>query len=178
MTIGDGNEITASNCLWVSYGYNPEQVAVVNMTVGLLNAGLNGGPNVWESLLMLGGNGGTGVMNQSGGTVTVGPNGVVLGWWDVGNYSQKTIGIYNLNGGILAMPNVQRGSPWGVGKGYFNFNGGTLQATPSNDKFMEGPTAATVQEGGGVIDTNGNDITIAQKLEHGGTAALRQKMVA
>ena len=171
MTIDAGNEVTVNNALYVSGGYDPDQVSVINMTDGTLNVGLAGGTEPYDSTLMLGGNAGTGVMNQSGGTVTVGVNGVDLGWWDDGAFAQKTIGIYNLNGGVLSTSNVHQGSPYGVGKGYFNFNGGVLQASQDNMTFMEGLTAATVLEAGAVIDTNGYTITIAQKLEHGGAAA-------
>ena len=126
MDIVAGNTITVGNNMFVSTDYNPTQVGIVNMSGGTLTVGAVTGGAPWENCLVLGGNAGTGIMNQSGGTVTVGAQGVILGWWDQPDYSQKTIGIYNLDGGELDTPLIVQGSPYGVGKGYFNFNGGLL----------------------------------------------------
>jgi autotransporter-associated beta strand protein len=69
-------------------------------------------------------------------------------------------GIVNLGGGVLTTSLLQKGASDGT----LNFHGGTLRAGASNANFMNGLTAAYVYGGGGTIDTNGNDITIAQPL--------------
>jgi autotransporter-associated beta strand protein/T5SS/PEP-CTERM-associated repeat protein len=108
---------------------------------------------------MIIGEGGTGTLTVSGsGVVNIGTNGFQLG------ANASGIGTLNLNGGTL-----QGGSVFeGAGLGTFNFNGGTLQATAASATFMTGLTAANVQSGGAVIDSNGFAITIAQALLDGG----------
>jgi autotransporter-associated beta strand protein len=69
-------------------------------------------------------------------------------------------GIVNLGGGVLTTPLVQKGTSDGT----LNFHGGTLRASAANANYMSGLTAAYVYGEGGTIDTNGNDITIAQPL--------------
>ncbi|MGC4014360.1 MAG: autotransporter-associated beta strand repeat-containing protein [Luteolibacter sp.] len=111
----------------------------------------------------------TGTLNvNSGGTVTFGtgmPNsgasgaggapGVVLG-------RDSATGTINLaTGGTLASAkDIIRGT----GTGNFNFNGGTLKALATRTTFLQGLTAATINTGGAIIDTNGFDITIGQAL--------------
>ncbi len=70
-------------------------------------------------------------------------------------------GIVNLNGGTVTTPVVTKGPG---ANGTFNFNGGTLRPTAANTSFMTGLTAANVFAGGAKIDTNGQNITIAQPL--------------
>jgi autotransporter-associated beta strand protein len=55
-----------------------------------------------------------------------------------------------------------------VGSSTFNFNGGTLQAVGDQPTYLQGLDNAYVKVGGAKIDTQGYDITIAQKLRHGG----------
>jgi autotransporter-associated beta strand protein len=45
-----------------------------------------------------------------------------------------------------------------------NFDGGTLRPTVSSTAYMSGLTNAFIKAGGARFDTNGNDITIAQRL--------------
>ena len=59
----------------------------------------------------------------------------------------------------------------GQGTGVFNFNGGVLKAnTGAVNAFMTGLTSANVQTGGAIIDSNGQSITIGQKLVSGVTS--------
>lgn len=107
------------------------------------------------------GEGGTGILNVSGtGLVTVSDTteGIRLGAVGTGN------GTVNLNGGTIQTTLVSKGA----GSGTFNFNGGTLRAGGSTANFMTGLTAANVNGGGAVIDSNSFDITIAQPLLNGG----------
>ena len=109
---------------------------------------------------------GTGTFNQSGGTFTTGE--VSLGADTTGGS-----GTYNLSGGTLTTTDVRRGP----GTGVFNFNGGTLQASRNDNPgaasnpttFMTGLSAANVQAGGAIIDTNGFNVTVAQTLSHDAT---------
>jgi autotransporter-associated beta strand protein len=100
---------------------------------------------------------GTGTFTQSGGTANA--DCLYLG------LLSGSSGTYNLNGGTLAVAYVSGGS----GAGAFNFNGGLLQAAGgAASAFLGGLTGAYVQSGGAKIDTNGQNITIAQPLLDGG----------
>ena len=77
-----------------------------------------------------------------------------------------TTGIINLNSGGLLQTNL----PFtGAGfTGYFNFSGGTLQATAFSANFLPGAKYAYVNDGGAVINDGGNAITITNNLLQGG----------
>src|SRR5262249_39674219 len=75
-------------------------------------------------------------------------------------------GTYNLSGGVLKTAAVFKGNAPGTAT--FNFNGGTIVPTSSTATFMQGLTAANVQAGGAVFNTNGKSITVAQSLMHSG----------
>ena len=102
-------------------------------------------------------NGGA-VTFYSDGGVTVGGTGAL----NLGNGGSTGVYAYNLNGGTLTVPQIQKVS--GGASGAFNFNGGTLKAATTNASFMQGLTAANVQAGGAIIDSDGKDITIDQAL--------------
>ncbi|MFD0895462.1 autotransporter-associated beta strand repeat-containing protein [Luteolibacter ambystomatis] len=97
---------------------------------------------------------GTGMANSSA-SGTGGAAGVVLG-------RDGGIGTINLaTGGTLASAkDIIRGT----GTGTFNFNGGTLKALATRATFLQGLTAANINTGGAIIDSNGFDITIGQAL--------------
>jgi autotransporter-associated beta strand protein len=113
---------------------------------------------------MLVGEQGFGVLNVRGGTVSVvgsqaNTTGLALG----GNEANDTAtGIVNLISGTLSVPRVltEESSDTSI----FNFNGGTLMANQSTTTFMQGLNNAYVYSGGAVIDSAGNQITIAQNL--------------
>ncbi len=109
---------------------------------------------------MLIGWGGNGTMNQNGGLVTVGQEGVGFN----GGGTPTATGVYNLSGGVLNTAAVYKmGTIATDGSGTFNFNGGTLQASaptgnrpifmgPGNPNLSDGTvlpgmTAANVQAG-------------------------------
>jgi autotransporter-associated beta strand protein len=97
-----------------------------------------------------------GKLNITGGTLSANA-GVTLGYHTGGS------GTVNLNSGTLSTTMVTKGA----GTGTFNFNGGTLQASASAAaNFMSGLTAANVKAGGASIDSNGVNITIGQALLH------------
>jgi len=117
-----------------------------------------------------GNNSGTATFYQNGGTVTfysdVATTVGGTGYLNLGNGSSTGTYTYNLNGGALTVPSIQKSSSGASGT--FNFNGGTLKPTANNATFMQGLTAANVQANGAIIDTAGNNITIAQSLTDGG----------
>ncbi len=103
---------------------------------------------------------GTGVYALEGGTAN-------LGVLRVGQNSTAS-GTFHLRGGELNVSEISSGS---TGTRVFNFDGGILRPTGSSESFMnmgEG-SAASVLEGGAIIDTNGHDVTIGQTLVHGGS---------
>ena len=106
---------------------------------------------------------GTGTVNQTGGTVNTST--VELG----GNGS--TASTYNLSGGTLATSMIDTAGSNSTSPSVFNFNGGTLQANgpaPATlyGRFTTGLTAANVQSGGAIIDSNGQTVWFAQSLVH------------
>jgi autotransporter-associated beta strand protein len=120
---------------------------------------------------------GTSTFTQNGGTVTFFSDGGTTaggtGSLNLGNGGSTGTYAYNLNGGTLTTPSVSKTSAGANGS--FNFNGGTLKATTSTTTFMQGLSAANVQNGGAVIDTNGYNITIGQALLDAGTGGLTKQ---
>jgi len=126
---------------------------------------------------------GIGVFNISGGTVTESTTGnAIIAGNSAGSvgiisimgnasvnaagrvafaWSAGSTGIVNLVGGTLSTPVVNTNA---VGYSLFNFNGGTLRATASTNRFMAGLSAAYVYGGGAVIDSGTNVIVIGQSL--------------
>ena len=139
---------------------------------GTLN--LNGGTlnlNANTDLRFSTGNGsGTSAVNLNGGTITswsgnqTGAGSGVLDLNQAGGANANN--TFNLNGGTLTIAQVMANQS--SGSSTFNFNGGTLKATASTTTFMQGLSAANVQLNGAIIDTAGNNITIAQNLTDGG----------
>jgi len=169
---------TATARTWFVVGQNANSNGTATITGGTLNVNTSGGGNFQVGVNAGGTNilnvGGTaqvllnnnaglwiasdnassnGTVNQSGGLMSVSGSGSVV-------VGRAGTGVYNLNGGTLRTPGVTRGS----GTGTFNFNGGTLMPTAASATFFQGLTAAYVQAGGAVIDTNGVDVTVAQPL--------------
>ncbi|HEY1684484.1 MAG TPA: autotransporter-associated beta strand repeat-containing protein [Tepidisphaeraceae bacterium] len=109
---------------------------------------------------------GNGTVNQNAGTVTFySDNGTTVGGTGtliLGEGSSSGTYTYNLNGGTLNVPSIVHYS----GTGIFNFNGGLLQPTGNTTTFMSNLTAANVQAGGAIINTNGYNVTIPQPLIH------------
>ena len=65
----------------------------------------------------------------------------------------------------------------GSGTSTFVFNGGLLRAgSGANGNFMSGLGTAYILSGGATIDSNGNDLTIAQGLLDGGTGGGLTKL--
>jgi autotransporter-associated beta strand protein len=118
----------------------------------------------------------TNVINQSGGTITFYSNaGATVG--GSGDLDLQNAGTsvcsntYNLNGGLLIVPQIDSSTT--TGERVFNFNGGTLKAAKANTTFMNlgaGNAVANVRNNGAIIDDGGYAITIAQPLIHSAIA--------
>ena len=122
----------------------------------------------------------TGIVNQTGGSMTntvsqtwIAESGAgtwnlnggvdVLGFVLLTRLSGAT-GTLNLNGGDLFATQIQDTG----GNGAFNFNGGTLHARAGSGNFLQAAAGITIQSGGAVINSEGNDIAITQTLSNGG----------
>ena len=103
---------------------------------------------------------GTGVFNQTGGTNTVGipaTEGAVILARQLGS-----TGTYNLNGGLLQLYGLSRGS----GNAMFDASGGTFRAM---DSFATGVTMTlTGAYGPAVFDANGNTLTLRGSISGSG----------
>ncbi len=105
---------------------------------------------------------GTGTLTVSGtGALNVNGDMLVVGNGGSGN------GTVNLDGGTITTKRVLEGSG---GISAFNFDGGLLRAgTGALLNFFTGIDTAIVEDGGAVIDSNGQTIAINSSLLDGGT---------
>jgi uncharacterized protein (TIGR03382 family) len=114
----------------------------------------------------------TGTLTISGGNIafysnagtTAGGTGVV----DLMKGTGTGTNTLNLNGGTLAANQIKATSA--TGTRVINFNGGTLKSSSSTlaSTFLASSVATTanVRNGGAIVDTNGNSVTIGQTLVH------------
>ena len=151
MNVINGGTLTANN--WLIVG-RQGGVGVLNVSGnGLITKSSNNPFYVGFSYST---GGATGTVNQNGGSVISAATLTFAA-------SSPDVGTYNLNGGVLAVPQVTQGS----GNAIFNFNGGALRANSgASSNFVSGLTRANVRNGGAIIDTNGQNITVAQSLVH------------
>lgn len=145
----DGN-MTFANTLTLAS--TSTSTGVVEVAGGSLSVG---------SALYVGGSG-TGMLTVSGGTVEVDPSSLIYP-----GYGSGSSGTIDLNGGVLKTKRIAHYK----GKGYVNFNGGTLQANDDSPiDFIKSGLTVTVGECGGTIDNGGYEIKIPATL--GGTGGL------
>ena len=158
-------------------GSSTGEVSMVTISGGAMNMGTAGAPT-----------GPFYVASRGNGTLTLSGSGALdCGTLDVSrNASGNTfgsIGIVNLNGGVLtasrvstATANQQAGPPSdGINpSAMFNFNGGTLRAAASSTAFYQGSTASPaipitsfVQAGGAIIDSSNFSVTVLEPLQSG-----------
>lgn len=147
-----------STAAWMVVGIGAGGNGTFNMSAGSVTSGaVNTG-----AFTTIGAGGGTGVVNQSGGTWTDGNKTMV------GENAGGT-GTFNLNGGTLATGRVETGA----GTGNLNLNGGVLKALRNETNFISANTTVNVQSGGAKIDTNGFNVTTAANLT--GTGSLEKQ---
>jgi fibronectin-binding autotransporter adhesin len=191
-----GGSVTLANNLTV--GRYPTAVGVYNISGGSLSTGttnifvpedgsgtmnISGTATVTTTRIVLARSTdavtATGVVNQNGGTVTTTGVGAAGGIFYGGTAQNNTVtnpatGTYNLNGGLLVTGDIYtQTNVNGAIKSTFNFNGGTLQASSgAATPFIGGLTAANVLGGGAIINNGNQNLTIAQNLNHAGTASV------
>jgi len=109
-------------------------------------------------------------------TITIGGSGqfltpsltVKLNGNSVAAPSATSITTLNLNGGTLQTLGFGEatGNTTGNANAYINFNGGTVEAgNAANTTFLNSLAAVFVYSGGGVINNNGQAITVAQSIQ-------------
>jgi autotransporter-associated beta strand protein/T5SS/PEP-CTERM-associated repeat protein len=139
--------------------------SVGQMTISSGTFQLTGNPATAQALQV--GASGTGTLTISGnGVVDTGTASIGNGLLVVGQNAGTGAGIVNLDGGTLRTGRIGT-TGTAAATSTFNFNGGTVVALKSNAAFMRGLTNTYVKASGAVIDTNGNDISIAQALLDG-----------
>ncbi len=151
-----GGTTTATG--WMSVGRNAGSLGSLTVSGGSFSQATP------DRQLMVGEDG-TGTLTLNGGEVNVaGAGGLMVGW------NSSGFGSVYLNGGTLSARRV-RGN---TGVSEVAFNGGTLRAAAdaSPADFMTGIGTASIQAGGATVDTNGQDVTIAQALSDGGGGGL------
>jgi len=172
VTVGDVNVTDAYFVVGGAFG-NSAAEGVFNMSGGTFNDSA-------QEFSIANIAGGIGVANLSGGTLNdnhgihVGDRGTATlnvsgsaavnltgGPLQFGLNGNTTVGTANLLGGTVTANYV--GSA-GTSTSRLNFDGGTLMAAVSSTTFLQGLTAATLYNGGAIIDDGGNAITIAQPL--------------
>ena len=124
---------------------NSATLSVANLYVGKGSAGLTGA-------------GGTGTVNQSGGSITTTTLSLAT------NHPQS-VGTYNFNAGTLTTSSITGG----LGNSTFNFNGGTLSVSASTSTLMQNLTSATINNTA-LINTNSFNATLNQPLTHNASA--------
>lgn len=167
--------------------YNQGTTVAANMTIGSFN-GAAGSVNVSGGALTLQRNSSIRfsdtAANNPTGTLTISGSGNVSFYNDAGSTVGGTgvvdlmataatgTNTINLNGGTLTANQIKASSA--TGTRLINFNGGTLKSGASAlaSAFLNSgvATTANVRDGGAIIDTNGNSVTIGQILAHSSIA--------
>lgn len=151
---------------WLMVGYYDTGGGELDLTNG--NLLLENGTSL---KMCRSGNTGTNIVNQLGGKIIFYSDaGTTIGGG--GNLdlsyagASASVDIYNLNGGMLTVPQIVSSSTSGTR--VFNFNGGTLKAAGSGNGFFAAgmATAANVRNRGAAIDTANLNITVGQRLIH------------
>ncbi|MFA6564783.1 MAG: autotransporter-associated beta strand repeat-containing protein [Verrucomicrobiia bacterium] len=158
---------------WTILGIGGDyQYALANIQGGLFY-----GPNAANGIaLNFDGNYKMSVLNVGGsGTVISTNGGIELSRvWGMGNTA-----VVNLNaGGRILVNNIRATTPGVLGQSVFNFDGGTLEAFASTPTFMQGLSSALIYDGGAVIDSGNNTITVAQNLLGAGGLGLTNIAIA
>ena len=148
-TVNNGTINVATTGGNITIGSNTGAIGTVNVAGGTLAT-----PNaIWVSE-----SGGIATVNVTAGTLSA--TGGTAGMVVVTGVGKGTV---NLDGGTISVRTVSR---TGSGTATFNFNGGVLQARATGLTLMGGLNRANVRNGGAIIDTQANNVTISQSLLH------------
>ncbi|MGA0845068.1 MAG: beta strand repeat-containing protein [Luteolibacter sp.] len=155
-----GGSIDLRSQLYIGKGNGAGSLATGTATI-------SGGTVQVDSWLAVGRDGASGTLTISGtGSVTQGSDGDPFSNLELTNGTTGSATVNLGNGGsggtLTAMGIVKSGDAGSTST--INFNGGTLRAGRNNSTFMQGLTTTRVRDGGGVIDTQGFDVTIAQNI--------------
>ncbi len=168
--IGLGSTVFSNGSRGIVIGSGGLGGGTVTITGGSLIT-KNGGNDV------IGNSGNTAILNVNGGNFISGNPGVNLGLGVSGSSALNVnsglaqmasvifnvaSGTINLNGGTLSLTNIT----YSGGSTTNNFNGGTLQARGNTSAFIAAQVVESVRNGGAIIDTAGNNVTIAPALQH------------
>ena len=189
LNINDAGSVTSTGIVFV--GKNTGTGGIVNQTGGtftcttwLSNArftGSTGAINVSGGSFNQTGAGqmmfvaeeGSGVVTLSG-TGAINVTGTALNFGNAATAS----GTFHLDGGTLTVRQLIEGGG-GAGASAFNFDGGTLKAgANANANFMGVLDTVTVEDGGAIIDSNGQTIAINSALLDGGAGGGLTKLGA
>lgn len=174
--VGEGSNATVN----VTAGTLTIGTSSAGVVLGRSNANARGFLNISGGAMIIGGNStlvrigagysntetsgasemtlsGTGLFDTltTGGTILLGSN-------LAGNTGSS--GTIHLNGGTLASGRTITGGT--VGASIFNFNGGTLKANSANLTLATSLTTVNVRDGGGIIDSNGFNLSFSKALGH------------
>ena len=148
---------------WMSIGRAGGSAGTVTINGGTLN--LNGNTDLRFSSA---GGGGTNVVTMNGGAI-VGSSGSFL---DLNRGGDTTANnTFNLNGGTLTIAGIETVDDGETA--VFNFNGGTVKPLVASTTFINLGGASqrvNVRDNGGIIDTNGINVTVPQALQHSNVA--------
>ena len=104
-------------------------------------------------------------------TTTAGSTAILIG--QGADSDSRGVGTLNLNGGLLTINTTGIAIGGNAnGTSTLNFNGGGIRAGASSSNWISGVTNINVRDGGAVFDTNGNNVTISQALNHSATGTL------
>ena len=132
---------------------------------GILSVKTNGTFSTVANLVV-GGNG-AGTLDIDGGTASV-ANGIVMPCYGEGNTAGEDCYIDIKNGGTLSTKSIQYGSSassHGAADAAITFDDGTLKAAADGTLIAaNAKLTVEVASGGGTIDANGKNVTIAEEL--------------
>ncbi|HET6410355.1 MAG TPA: autotransporter-associated beta strand repeat-containing protein, partial [Chthoniobacteraceae bacterium] len=156
-----GSILVTANRMTIGAGGNGA-VGIVNQSGGTLTVAAGGNTGVF-----LGENGFGNYTLSGTGELTLNTNGgATSGTMQFAGNATSLGANFNLNGGTLTTFGVTKGASTATAPYRFNFNGGTLRANGTNTAFFADlpNTEAYIYGGGGTIDTNGNNVTVAEPL--------------
>lgn len=155
-----GTLTLSNNVITIAAG-NAQATGVMSVTGGTITSSTttgNGNGRVGGAFV---GEFGNGTLNIYGSGASVTFSGAVgTRFGESGGTGTVNLGVGTASTSTLSTNLISRGT----GQGTFNFNGAILRATASNANFMTGLNAAYIYGGGATIDTQANNITIAQTL--------------